>query len=180
MPRPDKVFAKFHAVATGTLRLAPEVADEFASHVARADEGIFVVWQLCAGPNALQSATLAIMLERWLRLLPEYEMPARVLAERPGTAAPVKEINAATALMLHARVLEVGVSQLQLAESQALQLATHVQKAASAFIALEQLCCAVDRHPQKKLLGALRAALGEPLEHALEAAAVVSAQRDPA
>lgn len=180
MPRADQVFARFHAVATGTLRLPPEVADEFASHVARADEGIHVVGQLCATPNALQSSTLGIMLERWLRLLPEYEMPARVLAERSGAAAPVTEIGTATALLLHARVFEVGVSQLRLAESQALQFATHVQKAASAFYLLEQLCRAVDRHPQKKLLGALRAALGEPLAHASEAAAVICMREDKA
>lgn len=37
---------------------------------------------------------------------------------------------------------------------------------------------AVDRHPQKKLLGALRAALGEPLADANAAAAPVRLRQD--
>jgi hypothetical protein len=67
----DRIFAKFHQVATGTLRVSGEVADEFASHVANANEGLHVVSQLCTGANALQSNTIALMLERWFKLVPE-------------------------------------------------------------------------------------------------------------
>jgi hypothetical protein len=95
-----RLFIKFHQVATGTLRVSAEVADEFASHIANAHEGIHVVSQLCTGANALQSNTLAPMLERWFRLVPEYDMPARLLAQKPGQPSNVTAISEAGALML--------------------------------------------------------------------------------
>jgi hypothetical protein len=168
----EKLLASFHAVGTGTLRLDPESAAAFASHVANANEGIYVVGQLCVGPNALKSETLALMLERWFRLLPEYSSPKRVLESKAGPAQIAPELSAASSLLLHARVLEVCVSQRNLSESQALAVATHVREAAAGFFALEQKCRAPDRHTQRALCATLRAALGRPLEHARGAATV--------
>lgn len=168
----DRIFAKFHQIATGTLRVSADVADEFASHIANAHEGLHVVSQLCTGANALQSSTLALMLERWFRLVPEYEMPARLLTKRPGQAANVPAITGASALMLHSRVLEVCVSQRGLPESQALQVAHHVSQAAGAFFALAQHSMASEKHTQKALCSILRASLGLPLQHLKEAASV--------
>lgn len=106
----DTLLASFHAVGTGTLRLDPESAAAFASHVAAANDGIHVIGQLCTAPNALRS------------------------------------------------------------ETQALAVAHHVREAAAAFFALEQKCWAPDRHTQRTLSSVLRAALGQPLDHATEAA----------
>ena len=172
MPLRDRIFAKFHQVATGTLRLPPEVADEFASHIANANEGLHVVFQLCTGANALQSGTLAPMLERLFGLVPEYEMPALLLAQKPGQVAEVSAISGAAALMLHSRVFEVCISERGLPESQALQVAQHVRQAASAFFALAQRCMAPETHTQKVLCSILRASLSLPLQHLQEAARV--------
>lgn len=172
MPLREKLLASFHAVGTGTLRLDTESAAAFASHIANANEGIHVVGQLCVGPNALKSETLALMLERWFRLLPEYRSPKRVLESKAVQAQAVPELSAATSLLLHARVLEVCVSQRGLSEAKSLGVATHVREAAAGFFALEQKCRAPDRHTQRVLCATLRAALGRPLEHACEAAHV--------
>lgn len=168
----EQLLACFHAVGTGTLRLDPESAAAFASHIAAANAGIHVVGQLCVGPNALKSETLALALERWFRLLPEYDSPQRVLASRAGTALAPPELGAATAVLLHARVFEVCVSQRHLTEPQALAVANHLRAAAAGFFALEQKCRAPERHSQRTLCATLRGALGAPLEHAREAAAV--------
>jgi hypothetical protein len=175
----DRLFAAFHAVATGTRRLDAGAADSLASHVAHANEGIHVVGSLCTSASALQANTLAVMLERWFRLLPEYEGPRQVLLERPGKAATVAQIDPATAAALQARVLSVCVEERGLPEPQAAEVANHVRDAASAFWALEQCCRAPERRTQRALCGALRAALGEPLTHA-EAAARLFLQERPA
>jgi hypothetical protein len=172
MPLRERVFARFHQVATGTLRVSTETADEFASHIAAAHDAIHVFGQLCFGANALQSNTLGVMLERWFRLVPEYEMPARLLANKPGPSATVTPIRESTAMMLHSRVFEICVSQCRLPESQALQVAEHFRQSASAFVALEQKCMAPEKHAQRVLCGTLRAALGLPLQHLHEAASV--------
>lgn len=165
----EQIFTAFHAVATGTLRLDPDSAQVFATHVAKANEGIHVVGQLCTGPNALKSETLALMLERWLRLLPEYAPVKRILDGRPGAAQSIPALDAGSALLLHARVFEVCVSQRGLSESRSLQVANHVREAAAGFFALEQKCRAPTRHTQRLLCATLRAALGVPLQNAMEA-----------
>ncbi|UCV23851.1 hypothetical protein [Ferribacterium limneticum] len=58
----DKLLASFHALATGTLRLDPESAGAFSTHVANASEGLHVIGQLCTAP-ALQSASLCLCVE---------------------------------------------------------------------------------------------------------------------
>ena len=166
----DQQFDSFHALATGTLRLAPEIADVFATHVANACAGLHVIGQLCTAPNALQSPTLASMLERWFRLLPEFAAAKQILDSKPGPAQAAPKLDAASALLLHARVLEISLSQRQLPEAQALRVADLVRDAASAFFALEQKCRAPDRHTQKLLGATLRTALGPALANAQEAA----------
>ena len=172
MTHREKLFAKFYQVATGILRLDSESAEAFATHVANANEAIHVVSSLCTGANALKSETLAVMLERWFRVLPEYDIPRRLLNSRPGLAAPVVQVESANALMLHSRVFEVCVTQRKLPESQSLQVANHIREAVSAFFALEQRCRAPERHTQKVLCATLRTALGHPLSHAREGALV--------
>jgi hypothetical protein len=103
----DRVFAGFHYAATGTLRLDLESADEFASHIANANEAIHVVGQLCSGANSLKSETLAVMLECWLKLLPGYESPRRVLMNWKGQLAATPQIAQVTGLSLRSRVFEV-------------------------------------------------------------------------
>jgi hypothetical protein len=168
----DKLLTSFHALATGTLRLDPESAGAFSTHLANACEGLHVIGQLCTAPNALQSATLAIMLERWFHLLPEFDAARQILERKAGQSQAVPNIDAASALLLHARILEVGLSQRGLPETQALQVANLVRDAASAFFALEQKCRAPDRHTQKLLSATLRTALGQPLSQAREAARI--------
>lgn len=168
----DKQFDSFHALASGTLRLAPETAGVFATHVADACAGLPVIGQLCTAPNALQSATLAAMLERWFRLLPEFAAAKQMLDSKPGPSQSAPSLDAASALFLHARVLEIGLSQRQLPEVQALRVADLVRDAASAFFALEQKCRAPDRHTQKLLGATLRTALGQALTRAEEAAGI--------
>ena len=161
----DRLFECFHRVGTGTLRLSPEVADEFASHIANAHDGIYVVPELCTAPNALQSTTVAAMLERWFRLLPEYTMPRSVLEQRPGKAEAFANLSSASTLLLQTRVLEVCVSARMLSEARAMAVATHFGRAAGAFFAFEQACRMPERSSQKRLCGLLRACCGEPLEH---------------
>ena len=168
----DRQFDSFHALATGTLRLDPETASAFATHLANACAGLHVIGQLCTAPNALQSATLANMLERWFRLLPEFAAAKQILERKPGPAQPAPNLDAASALFLHARVLEVSLSRRALPEHQALQVAKLVSEAASAFFALEQKCRAPDRHTQKLLGSTLRTALGQPLSQVQEAAGI--------
>ena len=103
----EKLLASFHAVGTGTLRLDPHSAAAFALHIAAANEGIHVAGQLCTAPNAFKSETLALTLERWFRLLPEYDSPKRVLESNLGQARVAPELSAASSFLLHARVLEV-------------------------------------------------------------------------
>lgn len=177
-PLRDRLLASFHAVGTGTLRLDAESAAAFASHIANANEGTHVVGQLCVGPHALESGTLALMLERWFRLLPEYDAPQRILERKAAQAPAAPELDAAHAVLLHARVLEVCLSQRKLSESQALAVAHHVREAAAAFFALEQKCRAPDRHTQRVLCATLRGTLGKPLEHAREAAAIFLGTHD--
>jgi hypothetical protein len=166
----DKQLDSFHALATGTFRLDPETASTFATHVANACEGLHVIGQLCTAPNALQSATLAIMLERWFHLLPEFDAARQILDRKAGPSQPAPNLDAASALLLHARILEVCLSQRGLPEDQALQVANLIRDAASAFFALEQKCRAPERHTQKLLGATLRTALGQPLSLAQEAA----------
>lgn len=168
----DKSLASFNALATGSLRLNAETAAAFSAHVANACEGLHVIAQLCTAPNALKSETLAIMLERWFRLLPEFESARQVLARKPGPLQAAPNLDAASALLLHARVLEIGLSQRGLPPERAQQVAKLVGEAASAFFALEQKCRAPDRHTQKLLGATLRTALGQPLTQAQEAARI--------
>ena len=172
MPLRESLFTQFHAVATATLKLKPDDATAFASHIVNANDAIHVIGQLCTGPNALQSKTLAAMLERWFGLLPEYEFPSKALGQKPGQAAAPPGVLEANALMLHGRVFEVCISERGLSESAALQVAQHVRRAAPAFFALEQRCRAPVKHTQRVLCGTLRAALGGPYQHAREAAGV--------
>lgn len=160
----------FKAVATGTLRLDPEVAAAFAQHVADANEGIFIIGQLCTGPNALASKTMSIMLERWFRAIPGYLYPRLVLEGKRGAAQVVPELGAVTDLLLHGRVLELCISQRGLSESQALQVADLLRRAAPAFFALQQKCMAPERHTQRVLCATLRTVVGQPLQDALAAA----------
>jgi hypothetical protein len=166
------LLASFRSVATGTLRLDAEAADAFSEHITAANDGIHVIGQLCTGPNALDSATLALMLDRWFRLLSEYASPRLELERKVGTAQTAPELSPESGLLLHARVLEVCISQRGLSEPQAMHVATHVRASAPAFFALEQKCRAPDRHSQRLLCATLRAALGKPLDHAEEAASV--------
>lgn len=168
----EKLITAFQSVATGTLRLDPESAATFATHIANANQAIHVIGQLCTSPNALSSDTLAAMLDRWFRLLPEYEMPRLVLARKPEQGLSAPDLDAATSLMLHTRVMEVCISQRKYSESLALQVATHIRKAAPGFFALEQKCRAPDRHTQRVLLATLRGALSLPFQHASEAASL--------
>ena len=166
----DRLFAKFHEVATGTLRLDASAADAFASHLANANAAIHVVSSLCTDAGGLRAETLAVMLERWFRLLPEYDGPRKVLAARPGAVATVVQIEPASAAALSARVLDVCMQERRLPEPLAREVANHVLEAASAFLALEQCCRAPERRTQKVLCATLRAALGPPLSHAQAAA----------
>ena len=168
----DQQFESFHALATGTLRLDPETASAFATHLANACAGLHVICQLCTAPNALQSATLASMLERWFRLLAEFAAAKQILERKPGPTQPAPNLDDASALLLHARILEVCLSQRALPEQQALRVAKFVCEAASAFFAREQKCRAPDRHTQKLLSSTLRTALGQPLSQVQEAAGI--------
>jgi hypothetical protein len=170
MPLRDHVFARFRPVATGVLLLDPESADAFAWHIANANEGIHVISQLCLGANALKSETLDAMLGRWFRLLPEYAAPKRSLSAKPGPAASLPSLEQPRAMQLHSRVLEVCVSQRHLPESDALAVATHVQNAAAPFWIFAQHSASKERKSQRDLCALLRAVLGLPLEHGLEAA----------
>ncbi len=172
MSRQDRIHAQFHRVATGTLRLPDGVAHEFASGVATANAGIHVTGQLCTGPGTLQTATLAAMLERWFRLLPAYDRPAQVLQGLPGKAATLPLLEEAAAHALQARVQEVCLQGPGLSEADALRVAQLVRESAHAFFALEQRCRAPERHTQAQLCATLRAALGQPLQHMREAAAL--------
>lgn len=168
----DKQLASFHALATGTLRPDPETAGAFSTHIANACEGLHVIGQLCTAPYALQPTTLAIMLERWFRLLPEFDAARQTLERKAGPSQPAPNLDAASALLLHARILEISLAQRGLPEVQARQVANLVRDAASAFFALEQKCRAPDRHTQKLLGATLRTALGPPLSQAREAARI--------
>jgi hypothetical protein len=170
MPLREHVFARFRPVATGALRLDPESADAFASHLANANEGIHVVSQLCTGPNALKSETLDAILERWFRLLPEYDSPRRALAAKPGPETSLPALEASRAVLLHSRVLEVCLSQRRCTESDALAIATHLGRAAAPFWILAQHSASTERRSQRDLCALLRAVLSQPLQHALEAA----------
>jgi hypothetical protein len=168
----EKLLNSFHSVAVGTLRLGDVPAAVFAEHIANANVSLHVVGQLCTGPNALKSETLAVMLERWFRTLTEYEQPKRVLDAKPGKSDAAPDLDTASSLLLHARVFEVCTSQRRLTESQAREVANHVRQAAPAFFSLEQRCRAPDRHTQRILCATLRAALGQPLQYAQEAASI--------
>ena len=176
MPLREHVFARFRPVATGALCLDPDSADAFASHLANANEGIHVTTQLCLGANALKSETLNVMLERWFRLLPEYESPRNALRGQPGPLASLPELDQASALLLHTRVFEVCVSQRGLSESNALAVAAHLKAAAVAFWVLAQHSASTERKSQRDLCALLRAVLDQPLSHALEAANIYLAE----
>jgi hypothetical protein len=178
MPLRDHVFARFRPVATGLLRLDQEAADAFASHIANANEAIHVIAQLCMGANALQSKTIDVMLERWFRLLPEYESPARCVRSKAGAKATLPSLEASRALMIHSRVFEVCVSERKLTESHALAVAYHVREAAAPFWILAQHSAGSGRHSQRDLCALLRAVLDQPLSHAREAAQIYLATSD--
>jgi hypothetical protein len=166
----EHVFARFRPVATGQLRLDPESADSFASHIANANAGIHVITQLCIGANGLKSETLNLMLERWFRLLPEYDAPARALLAKPGPATALPALESSRALLLHSRVLEVCFSQRQFSESRAFEIANHVREASAPFWIFAQHSASTERMSQRDLCALLRAVLDRPLRHALEAA----------
>lgn len=168
----DHVFARYRPVATGQLRLDDEAADAFASHLANANEGIHVVSQLCMGANALQSKTLDAMLERWFRLLPEYESPARSLLGKAGPKTVLPALEASRALLLHSRVFEVCVSERRLPESAALAVASHLRDAAAPFWIFAQHSASTERRSQRDLCALLRAVLDQPLTHARAAAKI--------
>lgn len=168
----ERLLTSFHSAAVGTLRMGEVPAAVFAEHIANANASLHVVGQLCTGPNALKSETLAVMLERWFRTLDEYGQPKQVLDARPGRSDAAADLDAASALLLHTRVFEVCTSQKRLTEPQALEVANCVRQAAPAFFALEQKCRAPDRHTQRVLCATLRAALGKPLGYAEEAAGI--------
>ncbi len=172
MPLRDHVFARFRPVAIGQLRLDPEAADAFASHIANANEGIHVISQLCMGANALQSKTLNVMLERWFRLLPEYESPARCLQAKPGAKTELPTLESSRALLLHSRVFEVCISERSLSESLALAVAHHIREASAPFWIFAQHSASTERRSQKDLCALLRAVLDQPLRHANEAAQI--------
>lgn len=172
MPLREHVFARFRPVATGQLRLDAEAADAFASHLANANEGIHVISQLCMGANALQSKTLDVMFERWFRLLPEYEAPARCLRAKPGPVADLPVLEPSKALLLHSRVFEVCISERKLTESGALAVANHIREASAPFWIFAQHSASTERRSQRDLCALLRAVLGLPLAHALEAAQI--------
>lgn len=172
MPLRDHVFARFRPLASGQLRLDAEAADAFASHLANANEGIHVISQLCMGANALQSTTIDVMLERWFRLLPEYQGPVRCLQAKPGPVADLPALESSRALLLHSRVFEVCVSERHLSESQALAIAGHIREASAPFWIFAQHSSSTERRSQKDLCALLRAVLGLPLSHALEAAQI--------
>jgi hypothetical protein len=165
-----QAVTSFKAVATGTLRLDPEAAAAFAGHVADANEGIFIIGQLCTGPNALASETMSIMLERWFRAIPGYLYPRLVLEGKPGAAQAVPEQSAVTDLLLHGRVLELCISQRGLSEAQGLRVADLLRRAVPAFFMMQQKCMAPDRQTQRVLCATLRAVVGQPLQDALAAA----------
>ena len=168
----ERAFARFRPVATGVLRLDPESADAFASHLANANEGIHVVSQICMGPNALKSETLDLMLERWFRLLPEYKPPRNALRARPGPSMSLPALEADRALLVHARLLEVSLSQRNLNQSDALTVAEGFTKAAGPMWVFAQHSASTERRSQRDLCALLRAALEAPLDEANRAAAV--------
>lgn len=170
MPLREHVFARFRPVARGLLRLDDESSDAFAAHLANANESIHVVSQLCLGANALRSETLDVMLERWFRTLPEYLPVRQAMRARPGEALQLPALEPGAALLLHARVFEVAVSRRGLSESDALAVAGHVKQAAAPFWLLAQRSASTERKSQRDLGALLRAALGLPLDHALEGA----------
>lgn len=172
----EHVFTRFRPVAAGHLRLDPEAADAFASHLANANGGIHVITQLCMGANALQSATLDVMLDRWFRLLPEYQPVVRCLLAKPGPMMDLPELEASRSLLLHSRVFEVAVSQRKLSESLALAVAHHVREASAPFWILAQHSASTERRSQRDLCALLRAALDRPLGHAIEAAKIYLSQ----
>lgn len=156
-------------VATGALRLDPEAADAFASHLAHANEAIHVITQLCTGPDALKSETLAAMLERWFSLLPEYEAPCLVLAGKPGPAMSLPVLEPSRMQPLRSRVIEVCLSQRRCNEADATAIASHLQEAAGPFWIFAQHSASTERRSQRDLCALLRAVLGQPLQHALAA-----------
>jgi len=178
MPLRERIFAKFYQIASGTLRLGPNDCEDFASGVANAHAGLHVVRELCTAANGLQSATLHAMFGRWFSLLPEYDIPRRILEAKPGAIAAFPEIDRPMALLCHSRVFEVCMSERKLAESQALQVAKHVTAAVSGFFALEQACMFPEEHTQRRLCSVLRAALGQPLAQAQAAAKVYLSTND--
>lgn len=117
------------------------------------------------------------MLERWFRLLPEFNAAKQILERKIGPSQPAPDLDAASALLLHARIFEVSLTQRALPEHQALLVANLIRDAAGDFFALEQKCRAPDRRTQKVLCATLRNALGEPLKLAQEGALVFLGSR---
>lgn len=174
------LIVAYRAVATGPLRLAADEAQAFATGLADAHAGLHVIGMLCNAPNGLASEMVATMLERWFRLLPAYDGPARVLRGRRIAGAPYPSISGFAGLMLDARVFEVCLTQRGLSVPQAREVAARVRRAAGAFVALEQRCAVRQDASPQVLCATLKCALGEPLRNAQRAAGVFLAGAEQA
>ncbi len=172
MPLRAALIDAYRAVATGPLRLDDDEAETFASDLTDAHAGLHVIGMLSNAPNGLSSEMVATMLDRWFRLLPAYDAPARLLRARRVVGALHRPVSGFTGLMLDARVFEVCISQRGLSLAQAREVAARVRRAAGAFVALEQRCATRDAPSPQVLCATLRCALGEPLRHAQRAAGV--------
>lgn len=172
MPLRAPLIDAYRAVATGPLKLGTDEAQAFAAALADAHAGLHVIGMLCNAPNGLASEMVAAMLERWFRLLPAYEGPARLLRARRIAGAPYPSISGFAGLMLDARVFEVCVSQRGLSVAQSREVAARVRRAAGAFVALEQRCATAEAPSPQVLCATLKCAFGEPLRNAQRAAGV--------
>lgn len=180
MPLRAPLIDAYRAVATGPLRLAADEAQAFAAGLADAHAGLHVIGMLCNAPNGLASEMVSAMLERWFRLLPAYDGPARVLRGRRIVGAPYLPVSGFTGLMLDARVFEVCLTQRGLPVPQAREVAARVRRAAGAFVALEQRVAMGQDASVHLLCATLRCALGEPLRNAQRAAGVFLAGAEQA
>lgn len=170
--RRERLYAQLKAAASGTLRLPPARALEFADHLTDATDSLRGIGLLCAAPQAGSAEVLAAMLTRWFQSLQAYEMPRRALLDKPGPLADFAMLSESSLRELHARIVDACVGPRALSEFTAVKVATHVTQALSGFYALEQMLRAPDKHSQREICAMLRAALGEPLEQAKEAARV--------
>lgn len=168
----ERVTAKFLPLAIGKLKLEAMAAHAFATHIADVHTHIHIASQLCTAPNALKSATLDIMLERWLRALPEYAEPKQQLEVLKIAASETPRLDTAVALLLHTRIFEISISERKLSESNALQVASLLSRALPAFWLLAQYSETSEHLSQKSLVSVLQAALAQPLEFASEAAQI--------